>query len=154
MIGGNHYKNRFCPICAWPKARKNAIALSVVMEAMHEEHDVKYLFLTLTTPNVRASEAKPEIEKMNKVFYKLLKRRKVHRVIQGYARKLEMTYDGNSSITTPLFKKKQSYYKRLELKVGNENPTYETYNLNFHVVLAVKKVTSMIRRTILNVMNG
>lgn len=105
MVGGNHCKNRFCPICAWRKARKDAMALSVVMEAMHEEHDVKYLFLTLTTPNVKANEVKSEIASMNNAFQKMFKRRKVDRVIQGYARKLEMTYDGNPLITTPLFEK-------------------------------------------------
>ena len=50
-----------------------------------------------------------------------------------------MTYDGNPLITTPLFEKKQAYYERLGLKVGDENPTYDTYNPHFHVVLAVKK---------------
>ena len=139
MIGGNHCKNRFCPVCAWRKARKDAMALSVVMEAMHEEHDVKYLFLTLTTPNVKSHEVKSEIENMNKAFHKLFMRKKVKRVVQGYARKLEMTYDSNSLITTPLFEKKQAYYERLGLKVADENPTYDTYNLHFHVVLAVKK---------------
>lgn len=139
MVGGNHCKNRFCPICAWRKARKDAMALSVVMKAMHEENDVKYLFLTLTTPNVKANEVKSEIVSMNNAFQKLFKRRKVDRVIQGYARKLEITYDGNPLITTPLFEKKQAYYERLGLKVGDENPTYDTYNPHFHVVLAVKK---------------
>lgn len=139
MVGGNHCKNRFCPICAWRKARKDAMALSVVMEAMHTEHDVKYLFLTLTTPNVRADDVRSEIEMMNKAFSNLFKRRNVKKVIQGYARKLEMTYDSNPLITTPLFEKKQSYYERRGLKVGDENPTYDTYNPHFHVVLAVKK---------------
>lgn len=139
MVGGNHCKNRFCPICAWRKARKDAMALSVVMEAMHTEHDVKYLFLTLTTPNVRADDVKSEIEMMNKAFSNLFKRRNVKKVIQGYARKLEMTYDSNPLITTPLFEKKQLYYERRGLRVGDENPTYDTYNPHFHVVLAVKK---------------
>lgn len=139
MIGGNHCKNRFCPICAWRKARKDAMALSVTMEAMHAEHDVRYLFLTLTTPNVKAHEVKSEIAMMNKAFHKMFKRRKLERVIQGYARKLEMTYDSNPLITTPLFEKKQSYYERMGLKVGDENPTFDTYNPHFHVVLAVKK---------------
>lgn len=139
MIGGNHCKNRFCPICAWRKARKDAMSLSVVMEAMREEHDVKYLFLTLTTPNVSANEVKSEIVNMNNAFQKLFKRRKVDRIMQGYARKLEMTYDGSPLITTPLFDKKQAYYERLGLKVGDENPTYDTYNPHFHVILAVKK---------------
>ncbi|MGT9658524.1 hypothetical protein ACVWA1_15035 [Enterococcus faecalis] len=28
---GNSCKNRFCPICAWKKSRKDALALSVVL---------------------------------------------------------------------------------------------------------------------------
>lgn len=139
MVGGNHCKNRFCPICAWRKARKDALALSVMMEAIRVEHDVKYLFLTLTTPNVKANEVKSEIEMMNKAFSKLFKRNKVKKAIQGYARKLEITYDSNPLITTPLFEKKQAYYEKLGLKVADENPTYDTYNPHFHIVLAVKK---------------
>ncbi|HBC2749445.1 TPA: protein rep, partial [Enterococcus faecalis] len=28
---GNSCKNRFCPICAWKKSKKDALALSVMM---------------------------------------------------------------------------------------------------------------------------
>lgn len=34
---GNSCKNRFCPICAWKKARKDALALSVMMAYLKQE---------------------------------------------------------------------------------------------------------------------
>src|SRR5699024_2158792 len=51
---GNSCKNRFCPICAWRKARKDALALSVMMEYIKVEYKKEFIFLTLTAPNVPA----------------------------------------------------------------------------------------------------
>src|SRR5699024_1058064 len=34
---GNTCKNRFCPICAWKKSRKDALALSVMMAYLKQE---------------------------------------------------------------------------------------------------------------------
>jgi plasmid rolling circle replication initiator protein Rep len=53
---GNSCKNRFCPICAWKKAKKDALALSVQMEYIQEKHQKEFIFLTLTAPNVEAEE--------------------------------------------------------------------------------------------------
>src|SRR5690625_4353910 len=53
---GNTCKNRFCPICAWKKARKDALSLSVMMAYLKEEEEKEFIFLTLTAPNVKADE--------------------------------------------------------------------------------------------------
>lgn len=136
---GNSCKNRFCPICAWKKARKDALALSIMMEYIKKEHEKDFIFLTLTTPNVTADKLHEEIKQYNKSFQKLVKRTEVKRIIKGYARKLEVTYDNHRIISKKMYQQRQAYYDKQGLRVGDNNPNYDTYNPHFHVLIAVDK---------------
>lgn len=89
---GNSCKNRFCPICAWKKAKKDALALSVMMAYLKQEEKKEFIFLTLTAPNVSAEELNGEIKHYNHSFKKLMERKEVKAIVKGYARKLEITY--------------------------------------------------------------
>lgn|SRR5690625_1489839 len=90
---GNTCKNRFCPICAWKKSRKDALALSVMMAYLKQEEKKEFIFLTLTAPNVEADELEDEIKHYNHSFQKLMQRKEVKNIVKGYARKLEITYN-------------------------------------------------------------
>lgn len=135
----NFCGNRFCPFCNWRKARKDGLIISILMKYIQIEHKKDFIFLTLTTPNVSAEELNEEIKNYNKSFKKLMERKEVKQVVKGYVRKLEVTYDSNPKITKELYKTKKEYYKKRGLKVGNDNPTYDTYNPHFHVIIAVNK---------------
>ena len=100
---GNTCKNRFCPICAWKKARKDAMKLGVMMKAIEAEEDKQFIFLTLTAPNVPALELEQEIKDYNKSFQRLMQRKEVKKVIKGYARKLEITYNDQRNDYHPHF---------------------------------------------------
>lgn len=132
-------KNRFCPMCAWRKANKDALAISVMMEYILDEHDKDFLFLTLTAPTVSADEVSAEIEKFNKSFKKMFERKELKAVAKGYIRKLEITYDGNEFITKQMYKNRKSYYDSRGLKFGDDNPNYDKYHPHFHVLIAVNK---------------
>ncbi|ENZ5537892.1 protein rep, partial [Enterococcus hirae] len=108
---GNSCKNRFCPICAWKKARKDALALSVMMAYLKQEEKKEFIFLTLTAPNVSAEELNDEIKHYNQSFQRLMQRKEVRKVVKGYARKLEITY----------------------------NEERDDYHPHFHVLIAVNK---------------
>ncbi|HHL0350197.1 TPA: protein rep [Listeria monocytogenes] len=108
---GNSCKNRFCPICAWKKSRKDALALSVIMAYLKQEEQKEFIFLTLTAPNVPADELNEEIKHYNHSFKKLMERQEVKKVVKGYARKLEITY----------------------------NEERDDYHPHFHVLIAVDK---------------
>ncbi|EHU5020469.1 protein rep [Enterococcus faecalis] len=108
---GNSCKNRFCPICAWKKSRKNALALSVMMAYLKQEEKKEFIFLTLTAPNVPAEELNDEIKHYNQSFQRLMQRKEVSKVVKGYARKLEITY----------------------------NEERDDYHPHFHVLIAVNK---------------
>ncbi|HGK0791201.1 TPA: protein rep, partial [Streptococcus pneumoniae] len=93
----------------------------------------------LTTPNIKADMVKSEIDRFNKAFNKLFKRRNIQRSIKGYIRKLEMTYDKERFITKEMYKDRKAYYDKRGLKVDDHNPNYDTYNPHFHVLLCVNK---------------
>lgn len=107
----NNCENRFCPMCAWKKARKNALKIGILMQHLREVEDKEFLFLTLTAPNVKAEELKDEIKHYNQSFKRLMERKAVKQAIKGYVRKLEVTY----------------------------NKDRDDYHPHFHVILAVNK---------------
>ena len=107
----NLCKNRFCPVCAWRKARKDALGLSLMMQYIKQKEDKQFIFLTLTTPNVTAEHLESEIKAYNHSFQKMFKRKKVISATKGYVRKLEITY----------------------------NKERDDYNPHFHVLIAVNK---------------
>ncbi len=108
---GNSCKNRFCPICAWKKAKKDALSLSVMMSYLKLEEKKEFIFLTLTAPNVKADELNDEINHYNQSFQRLMQRKEIKKVVKGYVRKLEITY----------------------------NKERDDYHPHFHVLIAVDK---------------
>ena len=111
LYKNNMCKNRFCPMCAWRKARKDALGLSLMMQYIKQEEKKEFIFLTLTTPNVKVEELEDEIKKYNLSFGKLVKRKNVKAMMKGYVRKLEITY----------------------------NKQRDDFNPHFHVLIAVNK---------------
>ena len=135
----NSCGNRFCPLCTWNKAKKDAIMLAVLMQAIREQEEQEFIFLTLTAPNIEGEHLKSEIDRFNHAFNKLFKRKNVISVINGYVRKLEVTYNQERFITKQMYKRAKNYYDKRNLKEGDNNPNYDTYHPHFHVILSVNK---------------
>jgi len=93
MVSGETCRNRFCPLCSWRKAKKDAMVIATMMQYIVAEHDKLFLFLTLTAPNVKGEDLKSEIKKINLALAKLFKRKEVMAISYGYMRKLEITYN-------------------------------------------------------------
>lgn len=135
----NFCKNRFCPMCSWRLACKDSLEISILMEHLRCEENKEFIFLTLTTPNVKDDSLEEEIRKYNKAFEKLMKRKEVKTIVKGYIRKLEVTYQKEQYITKDLWKRKKDYYEKGGLVIGDLEPNYDTYNPHFHVVIVVNK---------------
>lgn len=101
----NFCKNRFCPMCAWRLAHKDAMKISVLMKYLEAEHGKEFILLTLTAPNVLGVDLKNEIARYNKAFKKLVERDEVARILKnnGYIRKLEITYNKERNDYHPHF---------------------------------------------------
>ena len=100
---GNFCKNRFCPLCAWRKAKKDSLKISILLKYIQEELGYEFIFLTLTAPNVKGSDLSDEIKKYNENFKKLTKRKEVLKITKGYVRKLEVTYNQERNDYHPHF---------------------------------------------------
>jgi len=103
VYNANFCKNRFCPMCAWRKVRKDALKIGVMMDYVETEHKKALLFLTLTAPNVAAEDLPKEITRFNKAFKNLIKRDCIGKINQGYMRKLEVTYNAERGDYHPHF---------------------------------------------------
>lgn len=112
----NFCGNRFCPMCSWRVACKDSLEISILMENLRKEENKEFIFLTLTAPNVKGEFLDEEIKKYNKSFKKLMERKEVKQIVKGYIRKLEVTYNSDST-----------------------SNAYDTYHPHFHVVIAVDK---------------
>lgn len=139
VVISNRCGNRFCPVCIYNMSKKDAIKLSIIMEAIREIEDKEFLFLTLTAPNCTGEELSGEINKFNKSFKRLFERGNVLKIAKGYARKLEVTTDQEKYVTEELYKLKKSYYDRRSLNIGDPNPTYDTYHPHLHILVTVDK---------------
>lgn len=111
----NFCKNRFCPICAWRLAEKDAMKISVLMDYIKAEHDKDFIFVTLTAPNVKAEDLIDEITRYNKAFKELVRRDVIEKINKGYIRKLEITYNAVRDDYHPhfhcIFAVNSSYFK-------------------------------------------
>ncbi|MGX0167114.1 plasmid rolling circle replication initiator protein Rep [Staphylococcus capitis] len=96
-------KNRFCPVCAWRKARKDALGLSLMMQYVKQVESKSFIFLTLTTPNVTAEHLESEIKHYNESFRRLSNRKHFKSIAKGYVRKLEVTYNAERDDYHPHF---------------------------------------------------
>lgn len=107
----NFCKNRFCPLCAWRKAKKDSLKISILLKYIQEDFGYEFVFLTLTAPNVKGLVLNDEIKKYNKSFKNLMQLKEVKKITKGYVRKLEVTY----------------------------NQERDDYHPHFHVMIAVNK---------------
>ena len=103
LYKANPCKNRFCPVCAWRKARKDALGLSLMMQYVKQVESKSFIFLTLTTPNVTAEHLESEIKHYNESFRRLSNRKHFKSIAKGYVRKLEVTYNAERDDYHPHF---------------------------------------------------
>jgi plasmid rolling circle replication initiator protein Rep len=137
LVHSNSCKNRFCAMCAYKNARKDAMKISIMLKYL--ENNCQFLFLTLTSPNVTSDNLADEITDYNKAFKRFSELKLFRGAVVGYIRKLEIVYDGSKKITKEMYKKKKEYYDNLGLYAGDKNSNYNKYHPHFHVLLAVKK---------------
>lgn len=103
LVGGNFCKNRFCPICSWLKARKNAFEILELLKAIEKKENKLFIFITLTVPNVVGSELRNKITEMNISFKRLFQAEEFKAINKGFIRKLEVTYNDERDDYHPHF---------------------------------------------------
>lgn len=103
LYTANFCHNRFCPMCAKRKALKDMVALDCMTKWILEKQERRFIFLTLTVPNVCADALDSKIREMNKAFHKLTRRNSFEKAVKGYVKKLELTYNKKADSYHPHF---------------------------------------------------
>jgi len=103
LNSANFCGNRFCPMCAWRKARKDAMKVEVMMRWIDGEHGKDFIFVNFTAPNVKGDKLRDEISNYNKAFNNLLRRDEIISMNKGFVRKLEVTYNAKRDDYHPHF---------------------------------------------------
>ena len=95
----NFCRDRLCPMCSWRRSYKIFGQVSQIMELIG--HDYDFLFLTLTVPNVTASELHSKLDELNEGWHKFIKYKRIKSVLKGFFKALEITYNKVSDRSSP-----------------------------------------------------
>ena len=101
LMQANSCKNRFCPICAYRKARKDGLKHMIMMKKLKIDKKYSFIFLTLTAPSVTGENLRKEVIDYAAAFQKLVKLKEFQNMNVGYIRKLEITYNSKKDTYHP-----------------------------------------------------
>lgn len=115
-VQGYFCEHRLCPVCNYYRSRA---LFSRVYTYVKDHPDRKFLFLTLTVPNVPGDQLRDTVLKMNRAFGKMFPitspNSKTFKMFSSYLRRTEVTYNLNS-----------------------ESLAYKTFHPHMHIILECK----------------
>lgn len=92
ITNANFCRERLCRVCAWRRQAKFVAQTNEVLNSV-AYLGLRYIFITLTVPNVKGTEAPQTISKMMKAWNKISRQKLFKNAAVGYIRSLEMTYN-------------------------------------------------------------
>lgn len=109
-------RERLCPMCAWRKSLKCFHEVSRVMDtAQAEQPALVPVFLTLTLRNCTANELSGTLDNIFKGWNRLNSNDRMKRIIKGWFRALEVTYNKKDDTFHPhihaILMVEKSYFK-------------------------------------------
>ncbi|MGB5637449.1 MAG: protein rep [Waterburya sp.] len=89
-------KIRMCPCCQKRRSFKaGETMLAVAEETLVRQPTLKFLFLTLTVPNISLDKLSETLTHITQSWNRLMNRKKVKRIIKGYHRAIEITHNAD-----------------------------------------------------------
>jgi Plasmid rolling circle replication initiator protein and truncated derivatives len=102
MHRANFCRERLCPMCALQKTRQVYAKVSRVMDVIEAERpELTPLFLTLTVRNCKAEELTGTLDMMFRSWGRVTNNKRVKRLVPGFFRSLEVTYNEESDTYHP-----------------------------------------------------
>jgi plasmid rolling circle replication initiator protein Rep len=94
LVGADFCRNPLCPMCMWRKGLLTAHQVcNVAHEALQRHPTLRFLFLTLTVPNVSGDQLGDEITHLVQSHRRLFQRKQVKQAVKGTFRAMEVTYN-------------------------------------------------------------
>ena len=113
-------ESRFCARCQKMKSIKLGQKLFTLTNYLKVEKEYRFLFITLTVPNVSKDDLKEEIKEINKAIDKMTQRKKFQQ-FKAYFTKLEITYN----------RKRNDYHPHIHLLVAVEKNYFDKSNKDY-----------------------
>lgn len=117
ILSANFCKARLCPVCAWKRSLKLYHAVKDVTDSIVQfQPETRFLFLTLTQPNVKAEKLNKEIDEIMYAYKRLRQDAKIKKMSKGMIKSLEITYNEKEDTYHPhlhvVIATSKSYFKR------------------------------------------
>jgi len=84
-------RDRLCPLCQWRRSLVHREAVRKVLAAVEKAEPVRYVFLTLTVPNVDEDDLRPTLDRMVAAVQAWAKTPEWSARVRGFVRSLEVT---------------------------------------------------------------
>lgn len=95
-------KDRLCSACQWRRSLKEfSVALKISHTALDVNPTLRFLFLTLTVPNVSMEDLSNTLTLITKSWNRLKMRTEVKRCVLGFHRAIEITYNAKNQTYHP-----------------------------------------------------
>ena len=92
VVRANWCRDRLCPMCAWRRSRRNAIALQRAVDYRKQQRpDGRWILVTLTIRNVDSNDIANSLDILVHAWDNLRHRREWERCFIGGARSIEIT---------------------------------------------------------------
>ena len=101
IVSANYCKDRFCAICAPKKANRIRYQILKTIEPHIKKDCNEWLFLTMTIKSVPGTELRKTVEGLLSASRKFFDRRPIEKVVEGYIRSLEITYNHKTGMYHP-----------------------------------------------------
>lgn len=116
----NFCKLRLCPMCIGRRARRAVWKLSKVLDMVEQEHQAKFIFLTLTMQNVDGEHLSEALEQLTKGWYRFVDQQQIKRSVKGWFRSIEITrgddrYHKDRKTGRKVFKADNGYHPHLHV---------------------------------------
>lgn len=109
ILQGNFCKARLCPVCAWKRSLRLFHEVRDIVSHIKDTDKARYIFVTLTQPNVTADNLSDELSRLMYSFKRFRQFARIKKSAIGMIKGLEVTH----------------------------NPTSNTYHPHMHVLIAV-----------------
>lgn len=118
-------KVRLCPMCMWRRTLKIAKQVSDVADRLEVKHPgLRIIFVTYTVQNPSAEDLNPILDRMFKGWHDMMLHSKMKRIIKGWFRGVEVTYNEEEDTYHPhlhaLFIVDEEYFRSRDYMESEE----------------------------------
>ena len=148
LINANFCRVPLCPMCQWRKSMRTFFEVSKIMDIIKLRY-VNYVpvFLTLTVKNCSLGNLGNNLDNMFNGWHDFMRSSslnpmvngEISSIVKGWFRALEITYDGDETISRRRYNNGKKYYDERGINVGDKNPNYNTFHPHFHVIMLVEQ---------------